>query len=62
METLEPFNIIYQTAEDGLGDTCLLYTSAPSHTINSRWVVCDLFSRDTAIGVYDPAISKNILQ
>ena len=21
METLEPFNIIYQTAEDGLGDT-----------------------------------------
>ena len=33
METLEPFNIIYQTAEDGLGDTvkprlCLLYTSA----------------------------------
>ena len=27
MEVLEPFNIIYQTAEDGLGDTCLLYTS-----------------------------------
>ena len=24
---VEPINVIYQTAEDGLGDTCLLYTS-----------------------------------
>ena len=27
MKLTEPMKIIYQTAEDGLADTCLLYTS-----------------------------------
>ena len=57
METLEPFNIIYQTAEDGLGDTVKPRLMEADADLEKVLVIDD---RDTPLTLADERIEKAI--
>ena len=57
METLEPFNIIYQTAEDGLGDTVKPRLMEAEADLEKVLVIDD---RDTPLTLADERIEKAI--
>ncbi len=57
METLEPFNIIYQTAEDGLGDTVKPRLIEADADLEKVLVIDD---RDTPLTLADERISRAI--
>ena len=54
METLEPFNIIYQTAEDGLGDTVKPRLMEADADLERVLVIDD---RDTPLTLADERIA-----
>ena len=55
METLEPFNIIYQTAEDGLGDTVKPRLMEADADLEKVLVIDD---RDTPLTLADERIAR----
>ena len=55
METLEPFNIIYQTAEDGLGDTVKPRLIEADADLERVLVIDD---RDTPLTLADERIAR----
>lgn len=57
METLEPFNIIYQTAEDGLGDTVKPRLMEADADLERVLVIDD---RDTPLTLADERIARAI--
>ena len=57
METLEPFNIIYQTAEDGLGDTVKPRLMEAEADLERVLVIDD---RDTPLTLADERIARAI--
>ena len=57
METLEPFNIIYQTAEDGLGDTVKPRLIEADADLERVLVIDD---RDTPLTLADERIARAI--
>ena len=57
METLEPFNIIYQTAEDGLGDTVKPRLMEADADLEKVLVIDD---RDTPLTLADERIARAI--
>ena len=57
METLEPFNIIYQTAEDGLGDTVKPRLMEAEADLERVLVIDD---RDTPLTLADERIAREI--
>ena len=57
METLEPFNIIYQTAEDGLGDTVKPRLMEADAYLERVLVIDD---RDTPLTLADERIARAI--
>lgn len=57
METLEPFNIIYQTAEDGLGDTVKPRLMEAGADLERVLVIDD---RDTPLTLADERIARAI--
>lgn len=57
METLEPFNIIYQTAEDGLGDTVKPRLMEADADLEKVLVIDD---RDTPLTLADKRIARAI--
>ena len=57
METLEPFNIIYQTAEDGLGDTVKPRLMEANADLERVLVIDD---RDTPLTLADERIARAI--
>ena len=57
METLEPFNIIYQTAEDGLGDTVKPRLIEADADLERVLVIDD---RDTPLTLADERIARTI--
>ena len=57
METLEPFNIIYQTAEDGLGDTVKPRLMEADADLDRVLVIDD---RDTPLTLADERIARAI--
>ena len=59
METLEPFNIIYQTAEDGLGDTVKPRLIEAAADLD-RVLVIDEAKRELTLS--DERIEKAIIQ
>jgi len=56
METLDPFNIIYQTAEDGLGDTVKPRLIEADADLERVLVIDD---RDTPLTLADERIANS---
>ena len=57
METIDPFNIIYQTAEDGLGDTVKPRLIEADADLERVLVIDD---RDTPLTLADERIARAV--